>query len=351
MKYLVIFFFLAVQAPIEAANADRDTPPNILFIAVDDLRVELGCYGVKAVQSPNIDRFAASGVAFTHAYCQQSVCNPSRGLLTGLPDSTKVWDLDTDFRSKIPDAVTIPQHFRQHGYRAVAFGKIFHNTFPDDISWDEPTHWPEGVIGYSEENQQKLAAFKQQMKSSGKSEAAIARMRGPATEIQEQPDEKNLDGKQTTDALDKLRELAGGKSPFFLAVGYIRPHLPFITPKKYWDLYDRAKIPLATNPFLPHGAPAVAFGDKSFGGFYELRDYMDYRRAPSPFGARHRGSTARTQARLLRLGVVHRSAGGPAAGRARPAWTRVIYDRGPGGRQRLETRRTRRLVQTDELRN
>ncbi len=265
--------------------SDKPNIPNILFLAVDDLRLELGCYGVKDVKTPNIDRFAASGVAFTHAYCQQAVCNPSRvSLLTGLrPDKTKVWDLDTDFRTTIPEAVTIPQHFRTHGYRAVAFGKIFHNTFPDDVSWDEPTHWPEGVVKYSQENRQRLADFHQQMKSDGRPEKAIARMRGPATEIQEQPDEMNPDGKQTVDAIEKLRELAFGKAPFFLAVGYIRPHLPFITPKKYWELYDRAKIPLATNPFLPHGAPALAFGDKSLGGFYELRDYMDYADAPSPF--------------------------------------------------------------------
>jgi arylsulfatase A-like enzyme len=195
-----------------------------------------------------------------------------------------VWDLVTDFRTTLPEAVTIPQYFRKTGgYRAVAFGKIFHNTFPDDVSWDEPTHWPTGVIAYSKENLERLAAVKAKMKADGKSDAAIARLRGPATEVQEQPDDKNLDGKQTIDAIEKMRELAGGNAPFFLAVGYIRPHLPFITPRKYWDLYERAKIPLASNPFLPHGAPAVAFGDKSFGGFYELRDYMDYMDAPSPF--------------------------------------------------------------------
>ncbi len=268
-----------------AAAAVTSARPNVLFIAVDDMRCELGCYGAKHVISPNLDRLAASGVLFTRAYCQQAVCNPSRvSLMTGLrPDTTKVWDLVTDFRTTIPEAVTLPQHFRQHGYRAVAFGKIYHNTFPDAASWDEPTHNAQGVARYSEANQQRLTSHRKKMKAKGKSADAIAKMRGPATEIQEQPDSMNFDGKQTDDALLKLRELAAGAAPFFLAVGYIRPHLPFITPKKYWDLYDRAKLPLASNGFLPRGAPPVAFGDRSLGGFYELRGYLDYADAPSPF--------------------------------------------------------------------
>ncbi len=276
---------LFAVAQTSADTGERGAKPNVLFIAVDDMRCDLGCYGVKHVQSPNLDRLAASGVLFTRAYCQQAVCNPSRAsLMTGLrPDTTKVWDLETDFRKALPDAVTIPQHFRQHGYHAEAFGKIFHNTFPDDVSWDVPTHMAKGVVAHSEENVRRLADFKARMKSDGKPANAVQRMRGPATEVQEQPEDRNFDGRQTTDALAKLRELASGRAPFFLAVGYIRPHLPFVTPKQYWDLYDRAKIPLATNPFLPHGAPAVAFGDRSLGGLYELRDYMDYSDAPSPF--------------------------------------------------------------------
>lgn len=259
--------------------------PNILFIAVDDLRNELGCYGATHVVSPNLDRLAESGVLFNRAYCQQAVCNPSRvSLMTGLrPDTTRVWDLATEMRSVLPDVVTLPQHFRQHGYRAVAYGKIFHNPFPDAASWDEPTHNARDVVDYSEASRGRLAAFRETMRAEGKSPAAIERMRGPATEIQEQPDERNFDGRITSDALVKLRELADAESPFFLAVGYIRPHLPFITPKKYWDLYDRAKLPLAANPQFPKDMPPVAFGDRNLGGFYELRDYMDYSDAPSPF--------------------------------------------------------------------
>jgi iduronate 2-sulfatase len=277
---------LLVSISTNASRVLAGSPrPNVLFIAVDDMRCDLGCYGAPHVQSPNLDRLASSGVLFSRAYCQQAVCNPSRvSLLTGLrPDTTQVWDLVTEMRSVMPDVVTLPQHFRRHGYRAVAFGKIFHNPFPDAASWDEPTHKAENVVGYSETNRQRLAEFRRQMRAAGASEAAVTRMRGPATEVQEQPDDNNFDGKQTSDALAKLRALSAGEAPFFLAVGYIRPHLPFITPKKYWDLYDRAAIPLASNGFLPRGAPAVAFGDRSLGGFYELRGYLDYADAPSPF--------------------------------------------------------------------
>lgn len=274
--------------------------PNILFIAVDDMRCDLGCYGVQHVHTPNIDQLAESGVLFQRAYCQQAVCNPSRvSLMTGLrPDSTRVWDLVTDFRTTIPNAVTIPQHFRAHGYRAVAFGKIFHNTFPDDVSWDEPTHQAQNVVRYSSANQEKLAQFKAQLRAQGKPQDLIERLRGPATEIQEQPDEMNFDGRQTLDAIEKMQELAQQDKPFFLSVGYIRPHLPWITPKKYWDLYERDKIPLASNPFLPLGMPEVAFSQPSMGGFYELRGYMDYLDAPSPFDA----SLSETQQRELRHG-------------------------------------------------
>ena len=127
----------AVLACCSMIASGAETKPNVLFIAVDDMRCELGCYGSKEVLSPNLDRLAASGVLFKRAYCQVAVCNPSRAsLMTGLrPDTLKVWDLPADFRTTVPDAVTIPQHFRKHGYRALGFGKIFHDPFPDNVSF------------------------------------------------------------------------------------------------------------------------------------------------------------------------------------------------------------------------
>ncbi|HUS38852.1 MAG TPA: sulfatase-like hydrolase/transferase, partial [Pirellulales bacterium] len=252
---------------------------------VDDLRCELGCYGVTAIKSPNIDRLAKRGVVFQRAYCQQAVCNPSRvSLMTGLrPDSTRVWDLVTDFRTTIPDAVTIPQHFRKHGYRALSYGKIFHNTFPDHVSWDEPHRWPEKAQLWSDEAKQRLAEFRRKMRDEGKSAAAIRRMRPAAVEIVDISDNQHIDGAIADQAIAAMRRLAKMDQPFFLAAGFIRPHLPFVAPRKYWELYDRDKIPLAADPFLPRGMPAVAFGNRSLGGLYELRDYMDYFDAPSPF--------------------------------------------------------------------
>lgn len=294
-----IFLALCWVALVARAFAQQDRP-NILFIAVDDLRPELGCYGVKEIKTPNFDRLAASGVMFSRAYCQQAVCNPSRAsLMTGLrPDAIKVWDLVTDFRDAKPDAVTLPQHFRANGYRAVAFGKIYHNTFPDDVSWDEPTHQAKEVEARSAAERRALAEFKQKLKAEGKRPQAIERMRGRATEAQDVVDERTPDGKRTVDAIEKMRELAGGKEPFFLAVGYVRPHLPLVSPKKYWELYDRSRIPLASNGFLPRGSPAVAFGDRSKGGFYELNGYMDYADAPSPFD----GPLSEAQQRELKHG-------------------------------------------------
>lgn len=269
----------------DGREGEGSAKPNILFIAIDDLRCDLGCYGVNHVKTPNFDAFAKTAVQFNRAYVAQAVCNPSRvSLMTGLrPDRTKVWDLVTDFRTTIPDAVTIPQHFRSNGYRAEAFGKIFHNTFPDDISWDSKTFKPTGFAAYSKESREKLAAVKAQMKENGRPQQAITRLRGPATEAQLVEDEQTNDGMMLAAATETLKEMSQGDKPFFLAVGFIRPHLPFISPKKYWELYDRTQIPLAENRFLPEGAPEVAFGDRSHGGLYELRDYMDFRAAPSPF--------------------------------------------------------------------
>ena len=120
--------------------------PNILFIAVDDLRPELGSFGSAHMKTPHIDRLADAGIAFTRAYCQQAVCNPSRAsLMTGnRPDALRVWDLQTDFRTTVPDVVTLPQHFKNNGYYATAIGKIYHNIIPDTLSWSEPKLYVDG---------------------------------------------------------------------------------------------------------------------------------------------------------------------------------------------------------------
>ncbi len=293
-------FIVASVVALGGLLCAAETRPNVLFIAVDDMRCDLGCYGVKEVLSPNLDRLAASGVLFKRAYCQVAVCNPSRvSLMTGLrPDTTKVWDLPTEFRTTIPDAVTIPQHFRKHGYRALGYGKIFHNPFPDNVSWDEPHEWPKNTQTWSKDALEQLKRVKEEMRAAGEPERAIERLRSLGTERVDIEDSEHDDGAMTDQALAAMRELAGKDQPFFLAAGFIRPHLPFVVPTKYWDLYDPAKIVLAPNGYLPSGAPAVAFGDRSMGGLYELRDYMDYRHVPSPF----EGSLTEAEQRELKHG-------------------------------------------------
>jgi iduronate 2-sulfatase len=275
----------AAIAATQEEGAAGKTKPNILFIAVDDLRTELGCYGNTHIKSPHIDRLAETGVTFKRAYCQQAVCNPSRAsLMTGLrPDSLRVWDLVTDFRTTVPDAVTIPQHFRKHGYRALSYGKIFHNPLPDQVSWDEPHRWPEKAQLWSDAARKRFKDFRQQLRDEGKNEYMINRLRPPAVEIVDIPDSEHVDGAIADETIAAMRRLAKDDQPFFLATGFIRPHLPFVVPRKYWDLYDRNEIPLAPNQSFPKGMPEVAYGKPSFGGFYELRVYMDYLKAPTPF--------------------------------------------------------------------
>lgn len=274
LRLALVLLVMVAGSPLRAAPR-----PNVLFIAVDDLRCELGCYGSKVVQSPNIDRLAASGVAFSRAYCQQAVCNPSRAsVLTGLrPDSTKVWDLVTPLRSTVPDVVTLPQYFKQQGYFTVGLGKIYHNTFPDPESWSVPETKPKNTAVWSADAQRRLAQRKQEMRREGKPQRQIERLRGPATEAEDVPDTRRFDGALAELAVGQLRELKSREEPWFLAVGFIMPHLPFTAPKKYWDLYDPAKLVLAPNPFPPQGAPPHAMG-----GMYELRDYMDFTHAKDP---------------------------------------------------------------------
>ena len=208
-----------------------------------------------------------------------AVCNPSRvSLLTGLrPDSARVWDLVTKFRDTVPGVVTLPQQFLKHGYQALSFGKIFHNPWPDNVSWSEPHRWPKESQLWSEDARKRHATFREQMRSAGESEAAIKRMRGPAVERVDLPDAQHVDGAIAVQALAAMRDLANGDGPFFLAAGFVRPHLPFVVPSKYWELYERERIPLAPNAFLPRDTPKF-----SMNTMYELRDYFDYLDTPDP---------------------------------------------------------------------
>lgn len=262
--------------------------PNILFIPIDDLRPEFGAYGSELVKTPNMDRLAQQGVTFTRAFCQQAVCNPSRAsLLTGLrPDSIQVWDLHTNFRKNVPDVVTLPQFFKQNGYVVIGIGKTFHNNIPDTISWTEKPHidgfpFDPDAVYFNEENINIQELKIQEMKAAGKStidQLGYWYVKANATENADVDDDTYFDGAQTTLAIQKLQELGSQKKPFFLSVGYYRPHLPFNAPKKYWDIYNRDEIPLAENQFPPVGSP-----DYAVHGDAELRGYSDCHELPLPF--------------------------------------------------------------------
>jgi len=293
------------------AKSSGKRPPNVLFLIVDDLRPELGCFGKDYIKSPNIDALAKNGVIFDHAYVQQAVCSPSRtSVLTGVrPDTSKVWDLVTHFRSTIPDIVTLPQYFKNNGYFTQGMGKIFHGGLDDAASWSVPWQVPKAPVYAVPENaamvgkaldangnvqgepdgdkgdnagadpksystpksgkapESKLADNTQSKKggkkgknakSGGGDEGGKANIRGPIYECADVPDNTYQDGKVADLAVQTLQDLAKKDQPFFLAVGFIKPHLPWVSPKKYWDLYDPAKLDLAPNQFLPVDAPSYA---------------------------------------------------------------------------------------------
>lgn len=225
--------------------------PNVLFIAADDLRNDLRCLGNTEVLSPNIDALAKSGRLFTHAYCQQAVCNPSRAsLMTGRrPDTLRIWDLPTHFRERIPDVVTLPQHFMRHGYFTQNIGKIYHNWRQDiqgdPISWSVPA-----VMHYATHGSDKPIV-------TGELPPNFAS--DLKCECRDVPDDAYFDGRIASLAIEALRERKAAKQPFFLAVGFWKPHSPFNAPKKYWDLYDRSKLSPPPNPDWPKDAPRIAW--------------------------------------------------------------------------------------------
>lgn len=247
------FTSILLYASIFVANsAFAQKPANVLFIAIDDLRTDLGCYGNEVVQSPSIDKFAKSGMVFGRAYCQQAVCNPARAsMLTGLRLNTlRIWDLPTHFRQRIPDAVTLPQMFKNNGYHSQCIGKVFHNWRQDDFKGDAVSWSVAQVMHYNSHGNDKAVV-----------EGNIPPDQSdvPKCEIRDVPDEAYFDGRVAKRAVEALREIKD--KPFFLAVGFWKPHSHFNAPKKYWDLYDRSKIKPASNPNKPANVPAIALHD------------------------------------------------------------------------------------------
>ncbi len=239
---------------LQAASAAEKL--NVLLIMADDYRPELASYGSPAI-TPALDRLAQRALQFQRAYCQQAVCNPSRSsMLTGLrPDTLGLWNNGTHFRELKPEVTTLPLWFKEHGYATHCVGKIFHNWHTkekgDRRSWssDEFLHYANHgadlpqVEGELPPNHATLTPLKY-----GDTLMCEAR---------DVPDEAYYDGRVAAEAVRRIASLKKDE-PFFLAVGFWKPHAPFNAPKKYWDLYDRDKLP-PLNPARPEGAPEIAF--------------------------------------------------------------------------------------------
>lgn len=272
MKFLIPLVLIVLLFGIRHSAFAASPRPNVLFIAIDDLRPEVGCYGANYIKSPNIDRLATRGLLFERAYCQAAVCNVSRNsLLSGCrPDTTQIFDNQHFLRRPtLPDVITLPQHFKNEGYYTVSLGKIFHHSEKepgdDPISWSEPA-WYHGTPYRSWFNKESLD-YIEQLKKLPKSEQPKI-LRAPPFEAADQPDEVYPDGQTAVKAIETLQRLKAQGKPFFLGVGFVKPHLPFTCPQKYWDMYPADSIKLAANSFRPEGAPDPAFHNN-----YELRSY------------------------------------------------------------------------------
>lgn len=249
------------------SSAASSSKPNILFIAIDDLRPELGCYGSQIAVSPNLDKLAQDGLLFQRAYCQQAICRPSRAsLMTGArPETTGLYHNYVALRELQPDIVTLPQHLIAHGYETVYLGKVFHQGDTDEAhSWSrKPAAWikgikkPMGAYALAENNEIKRKNMQQMLAKYG--EAARRGLgSGPAYECADVPDHAYIDGYNTELAIATLKDMVKvDTKPFFLALGFMKPHLNWVAPKRYWDLYDPARIPLATQVNGPKNGAAM----------------------------------------------------------------------------------------------
>ncbi|MCW2118810.1 sulfatase [Flavobacterium sp. 7A] len=253
-----LMLFLIIIGNISISNGQKQ--PNVVFIMVDDLRPELGCYGSPQIKTPNIDKLASQGTLFNNAYCNIPVCGASRAsLLTGiLPTKERFVQFDAYASKDVPDAKTLPQVFKEAGYQTFSIGKVFHH--PDDAndrSWSEPAWLNQGE--------------KYDFMLSKDPISALTLSKANRGRIYEMPDVKDdayNDGQTALKTIEQLRNQKKNKQPFFIACGFVRPHLPFYAPKKYWDLYNRDSITEANNNFRPKNAPASLNGSGEFRNYY-----------------------------------------------------------------------------------
>ncbi|TXG39550.1 sulfatase [Seonamhaeicola maritimus] len=245
----------------KTAETEDQKPMNVLFIAIDDLRPELGCYDAPQVKSPNIDKLAQEALVFNRAYCNVPVCGASRvSLLTSiLPTKTRFIDYRAKAEEDVPNAKTLPSIFKDAGYTSISNGKIFHyNKDVQEASWSQNPWMPEGGhrVSYDPETTKVI------MKSGN----------GRVYEAPEVDNSAYPDYKIAQKTISDLGRLKASGEPFFMACGFFRPHMPFYAPKKYWDLYDRDSIEIADNRHLPENAPSSLRGSTEF-KTYSFGDY------------------------------------------------------------------------------
>ncbi|MEL6106846.1 MAG: sulfatase [Planctomycetota bacterium] len=234
--------------------------PNILWIMADDLRPQLGCYGDKTVRTPHLDTLAERSLRFDRAYVQSAVCSPSRNsMLSGLrPNTTGLLGFGKRVRSVVPDIVTLPQHFKENGYHALGFGKIFHiydesmlGSEDDPESWSEPLWLPTVPVWGPRQNKLRNRLIAE-ARAAGKTFSHPHDWpRAETWDDSDLPDDQMQDGQTTKMAVEFLHSRRDHSEPFFLAVGYLRPHLPFNAPRRYWDLYAAGSMTLPTHRQIP----------------------------------------------------------------------------------------------------
>lgn len=242
--------------------------PNVLFIVSDDLRPQLGCYGDPVVRTPHLDRFAETALRFDRAYAQIAICSPSRNsFLSGLrPETTGLRGFGTTLREAVPDVTTLPQHFKNHGWHSAAFGKVFHvyaetglGSEDDPESWSQPLYLPTNPVWGPEQEAVRAAQVEADRAAGVVYEHSHDWPRGEAWDDPDVPDEALRDGETALRAAEFLEARAASPAdPFFLAVGFYQPHLPFVAPKRYFDLYDPETLELPERDRPPDGAPPYA---------------------------------------------------------------------------------------------
>jgi len=226
--------------------------PNILFIAVDDLRPQLSCYGHSEIHSPNIDKLASRGMLFNRAYCNVPVCGPSRAsVLTGIRTSASQWRC-TDISQEY---ITLPAYLKEHGYHTLSNGKVLHHMFDRKDDWSEPP-WRSVKIYHGEEDWAKYNAYSVWQNDRSAKTVNPKSKRGPYFEAAHVPDNAYQDGKVADKTIADLKRMKDMNKPFFLACGFWRPHLPFNAPKKYWDQYKREDVDIAVNRYRPKNLPS-----------------------------------------------------------------------------------------------